>query len=319
MKAKFMEVAFLTKIEKTNINAAGTEGNVTSLKKTEEVDGTQRIFISGASVKYSVKEYLKQLGWELSKVEPKKQRSPRPAKGEEMEEEAAGRQITTACEPDKYIDDDLFGFMDTSTRPPKKRVAPVKTNGLISLFPYRGDINRGVRFDPTGEEQHSLYDIEITTNIFRSNWAIELDRIGDFGRLSNEKSESKNLAEMERERRAKALLESLFNLWSQVKQTNFLSKLSPEVMMIVLRDDKTLTIADKLGVDENMRLKTEMLKEALEYHKSRIKEAYLGYSPSFVSNQAEIDALKDAIGKLQVMSLSRMKDLILGNDFRLYA
>jgi CRISPR-associated protein Cst2 len=319
MRAKFMELAFLTKIEKTNINASGTEGNVTTLKKTEEVDGTQRIFISGASVKYSVKEYLRG-SWELSRVEPKIERQRGKAKeGEETEE--TGRQVTTACEPDKYIDDDLFGFMDTSVRPPKKRVAPVKTNGLISLFPYKGDINRGVRFDPTGQEQHSLYDIEITTNIFRSNWAIELDRIGEYegsNPQAGKKASVKSIEDAEKEKRAKALLESLFNLWSKVKQTNFLSKLTPEVMTIVLRDDKTMTIADKLKVDENMRLNISALKEALSYHKTRVKEAYLGYFPSFITNQAEVDSLQAYEGKLKISSLSELKDMILGDDFKLY-
>lgn len=316
MRARFMEVAFLTKIEKTNINASGTEGNVSSLKKTEEIDGTQRIFISGASIKYNVKEYLKEMDWELSKIEPKIQRRGRGAT-EEVEE--AGRQVTTACQPDKYIDDDLFGYMDTSVRPPKKRVAPIKTNGLISLFPYRGDINRGVRFDPTGAEQHSLYDIEITTNVFRSNWAIELDRIGEFGdRLEAGKRGIKSIKADEKDKRVKALLESLFNLWSRVKQSNFLSKLTPEIMVIVLRDDKTLTIADKLSIDEAKRLKTNELREALKYHAKRIKEAYLGYFPSFVSNQAEIDSLQGLEGKLKVSALSELKDMILGDDFKLY-
>lgn len=321
MRARFMEVAFLTKIEKTNINASGTEGNVTALKKTEEIDGTQRVFISGASIKYSVKEYLRGIGWELSKVEPKIERRRGRTENDE-ETEAVGRQVTTACEPDKYIDDDLFGFMDTSVRPPKKRVAPVKTNGLISLFPYRGDINRGVRFDPTGEEQHSLYDIEITTNIFRSNWAIELDRIGEFGGSNPQaakKEPVKGIADIEKEKRAKALLESLFNLWSTVKQTNFLSKLTPEVMAIVLRDDKTLTIGDKLKIDEKMNLSSGALKEALSYHKARIKEAHLGYFSSFISNQAEIESLEGYEGKLKVSSLSDLKDMILGDGFKLYA
>ena len=159
MKANFMEIAFLSKLEKTNINASGTEGNVTILKKTEEIDGTQRIYISGASLKYAIKTYLEENGWKLSEVKSKTKTA----------------QITTECNPKERIDDDLFGYLDTETD--KKRVAPVKTNGMISLFPYRGDLNRGVRFDPKGKE-HSLYDIEIATNVFRGNWAVELDRIG---------------------------------------------------------------------------------------------------------------------------------------------
>ena len=32
-KIKFLEIAYLTKIEKANPNASGTEGNITILKK----------------------------------------------------------------------------------------------------------------------------------------------------------------------------------------------------------------------------------------------------------------------------------------------
>lgn len=51
-KFSFVEITFLTKVEKSILNAAGTSGgNLTELKKTTEIDGTQRVFVSGSSVK----------------------------------------------------------------------------------------------------------------------------------------------------------------------------------------------------------------------------------------------------------------------------
>lgn len=295
MRARFMEIAFLVKAEKTNLNAAGTDGNITSLKKTTEVDDTQRVFISGASVKYAIKQYLQDIGWRLS-----------PAKGKTKQ-----AQVTTECKPKDYIDDDLFGYMDTDKD--VKRVAPVKTNGMIALFPYANDLNRGVRFDPQGT-QHSLYDIEIVTTVFRSNWAIELDRIG---RRSDEKEgEDFDLAEGEKEKRLKALLEGIFNFWSRVKQTNYLTSLTPQVLAIVLRDDKTMTIGDKLSINTDYELDVHALKEALAYHRNRIKEAYIGYFSSFIRNGEEVNN----IGKYEVriMPLSELKNMVLGNDFRFF-
>lgn len=295
MKAKFMEIVFLTKLEKTNINASGTEGNITVLKKTEEIDGTQRIYVSGASLKYSLKEYLKENGWELSPIKRK----------------TKAAQITTQCDPSKYIDDDLLGYMDTESD--RKRVAPVKTNGMISLFPYRGDLDRGVRFDPEGK-QHSLYDMEIATNVFRSNWAVELDRVGYF------EDEDKTLDAGEREKRIKAFLKGIFNLWSRVKQTNFLTKISPEVAVIVFRDDKTLTVADKLRINEQYELDIDALKEVIDYHKDGIKEIYIAGFKSFVKNW---DAVKKELdgyagGKVKVMDLTELKNMFLGNSFKFY-
>ncbi|GIU72270.1 MAG: type I-B CRISPR-associated protein Cas7/Cst2/DevR [Candidatus Nitrosocaldaceae archaeon] len=305
MKARFMEIVFLTKVEKSNINASGTEGNITTLKKTTEIDDTQRVFISGASIKYSIKEYLADLGFPLSPVISKA--------AEDVESGTKASQITTKCDPQNYIDDDLFGYMNTATA--QKRVAPIKTNGMISLFPYTNDLNRGVRFDPKGQN-HSLYDIEIVTTIFRSNWAVELDRIGREGDkdiISNE----------EKEKRIKAFIESIFNLWSRVKQTNYLTDISPQVITIVFRDDKTLTIGDKLRIDANYNLDIDALLEAIKRHKNRIKEFYIGYSRTFINNEEESkDAIKgldeDIKAKVKVMDIVELKSEVLKNEFNLF-
>jgi CRISPR-associated protein Cst2 len=301
MRANFMEIVFLTKAEKTNVNASGVEGNITSLKKTTEIDDTQRVFISGASVKYSIKEYLKELGFTLSPVKSKR-------------EEA---QITTECDPEKYIDDDLFGYMDTAGE--KKRVAPVKTNGMISLFPYKNDMNRGVRFDPTGMN-HSLYDIEIVTTVFRSNWAIELDRVGK----ETVKGKEINVPDNEKEKRIKALIEGIFNFWSRVKQSNYLTTLSPQLITMVFRDDKTLTIGDKLIIDQNYRVNIDALVDAIRYHANRIKEIYIGYSPSFISNVDELTTITNRIdveelrNKITIMNIADLKNRILDNNFNIF-
>jgi CRISPR-associated protein Cst2 len=300
MMARFAEVAFLTKVDKTNLNASGTEGNVTTLKKTHEIDGTERIYISGVSAKYAVKQYLGELGWKLSPVRVKTKRA----------------QITTECDPEEYIDDDLFGYMDTDRD--LKRAAPVKTSGMVSLFEYLGDLNRGVRFDPTETASHSLYDIEIVTTVFRSNWAVELDRVG----VTDEKGQKKSKAvpDEEREKRVKALLESLFNMWSRVKQSNFLSKLGPEVLVLVFRNDKTLTIADKLKIDKEFNLDVKSLSEAIQYHQDKIVKVYVGYFASFLKNCEELKRLQTEYPeKLEVMSLADLKSKVLSDDFKLYS
>lgn len=292
-KVNFLEIAYLTKIEKANPNASGTEGNITVLKKTEEIDGTARVFVSGTSIKYAIKEYWKSIGWKLSPIKEK----------EAATAEEGGRQITTECNLEKYIDDDLFGYMDTSGQKTKKRVAPVKTNGLISIFPYRGDINRGVRFSQKSED-HSLYDIEITTNVMRGNFAIELDRIG----YDDEKKEMV-INEAEKKKRIRALFEAIFNLWGGGHQTNFLTKLSPELMVVVFRNDKSLTIADKLRIDEKYNLDISALKEIIELFHDKIEKVLIGGLKSFVRNWPDIEGLKN--DKIEVMELVRLKERLL--------
>ena len=318
MRAKFMEVAFLAKLEKANPNASRTVGTLTELKKTTDIDGSHRIFISGASVKYAVKQYLYETGWARSKVEPKITRKTKVTGGkkkrsEEEPPEAVERQITTQCDPEKFIEDDLFGYMDTSRN--VRRTAPVKTNGMIAIFPYAGDLNRGVRYDPVGEE-HSLYDVEVVTSVFRSNWAMELDRIGL--RTDAKEGVDFRVEPEEKEKRVKALLDSIFHFWSRVKQTNFLSGMGPEVLVIVLRDDKSLAIADKLTIDKQYNLNTASLADALLLHGSKIKESYLGYSPSFLRNIEHVTGLTRVLPNLNVMPLAELRGRVLSNDYRIY-
>jgi CRISPR-associated protein Cst2 len=293
MRAKFLELAFLSKLEKTNVNASGVEGNITVLKKTEDIDGTQRVYISGASIKYAIKTYLEENGWTLSQPKAKTKTA----------------QITTQCDPKKYIDDDLFGYLDTDTD--KKRVAPVKTNGMISLFPYKGDLNRGVRFDPEGK-QHSMYDIEILTNVFRSNWAIELDRIGYL------EDDGKILPANERDNRVKALMRSILNLWSRVKKTNFLTKMNPEVLVMLLKDDKSISIGDKLKIDQKYNLDITALEEALVFSEDSIKEAYIAGMKSFINNWKDVKERLGSMKNVQVMDMTSFKKMILGGNFNFY-
>ena len=154
-----MEISFLTKVEKSILNAAGTSGgNLTELKKTTEIDNSQRIFVSGSSIKWSVKEY-----WRENEGRTKELVSP-------ISEKEEGAQISSACDPAKYIDDDLFGYFNTAKN--LARYAPVKTSGMISLFNIGPDIDNLVRYSQKSQN-HSLFDKEVSTNVFRSSWAIE--------------------------------------------------------------------------------------------------------------------------------------------------
>jgi CRISPR-associated protein Cst2 len=186
-----MEITFLTKVEKSILNASGTSGgNLTELKKTTEIDGAQRVFVSGSSVKWSIKKYF-----EENENRTGEKRSP-------ITEKEQGAQISSACDPEKYIDDDLFGYFNTAK---VARYAPVKTSGMISVFDVGPDTDNLVRYSQISEN-HSLFDKEVSTNIFRSSWAIELDRIG--------KTEGKaNLKPDKKEKRVKLFLEALFNFF----------------------------------------------------------------------------------------------------------
>ena len=162
---KAIEMVYLTHIEGANLNAAGTEGVISVLKKVKDIDGQEYIRISGQSIKYHIRQIWREKGLSVSEIR---------ARGEGKEEKV----IVSAGDPITYIDDDLFGYMLAGVKGEKdrKRTAIVRTNGMISLFPYGGDRDFGVRYDPSDPMgKHNLYEVEIASNIMRGNLFVELD------------------------------------------------------------------------------------------------------------------------------------------------
>ncbi len=320
-KFKFVEVTFLNKVEKSILNAAGTSGgNLTELKKTTEIDGTQRVFVSGNSVKWSIKQYWREnpsLAKQISPVEekiekPKASKSRETSTEEPAPEKKRGAQISSACDPEQYIDDDLFGYFNANKG--RARNAPVKTNGMISLFDVKTDIDNLVRYSPTSDN-HSLFDKEISTNVFRSSWAIELDRIG---KTEGEKETEKkiNLENPNKEQRVKLFFDAIFNIWQRTQQTNYLTNPQPEVMTVIFRNDKSLTVGNKLAITTNYELEIDALKEILYYHDDKIILAYLAAHKSFIKNFDKLEELNGSLdGKIIVSDLNILKEKLLSDQF----
>jgi CRISPR-associated protein Cst2 len=298
-----MEITFLTKVEKSILNAAGTAGgNLTELKKTTEIDNSQRIFVSGSSMKWSIKKY-----WEENEGRTGERHSP-------ISEKEQGAQISSACDPAKYIDDDLFGYFNTAKN--QARYAPVKTSGMISLFDIGPDIDNLVRYSETCQN-HSLFDKEISTNIFRSSWAVELDRVGKTEQETGSKK-AVNLSTAVRERRVKLFLEALFNFWQRTQQANYLTNTQPELMTVIFRKDKSLVVGNKLRIDPQYHVDVNALQEILEFHKNEISLAYIGSHKSFLNNfniLAELNGKLD--GKLFVSDMITLKEKLLSDEFKL--
>ena len=298
-----MEITFLTKVEKSILNAAGTSGgNLTELKKTTEIDGRVRVFVSGSSVKWSIKKYFKEnekrTGEKLSPITEKEQ----------------GAQISSACDPEKYIDDDLFGYFNTAIK--LARYAPVKTSGMISVFAVGPDIDNLVRYSQTSEN-HSLFDKEVSTNVFRSSWAIELDRIGKT-ELSSESKDKVDLKLDKKEKRVKLFLEALFNLWQRTQQTNYLTNTQPDLMTVTFREDKSLVVGDKLSIDKQYNVDIKALEEILQYHKQEITLAYIASHKSFVKNYDNLIDLNGKLdGKLFTSDLITLKQKLLSSEFKM--
>lgn len=294
----FIEITTLTKVEKSILNAAGSGGgNVTELKKTTEIDNTERIFVSGTSVKWSIKKFWEE-NW--------------PGSTSPIVEKKAGAQISSQCKPDKFIDDDLFGYFNTGTN--LARTAPVKTSGMISIFDVDTNIDNRVRYSKK-DNNHSMFEQEISTNVFRSSWVIEVDRIGEtIGKPESEKVI--HIPPNEKEKRLKMFFHAIFDLWQRTQQTNNLTNTQPNVMVIIFRQGKSPVIGDRLRIDNQKNLDLDALKEALSYHEQAITLAYVAADKSFLNNFD--DFLKLDIRNGFASDLVTLKNKILSPEFKLF-
>ena len=296
---KGIEIVYLTKIEGANLNSNGTEGVISVLKKVRDpVDLKEYIRVSGQSVKYQLRQILKSLDCEVSPVIPK--------------QESGEKVIVSTGDPVRYIDDDLFGYMiakkENKKNITKKRTAPVRTNGLISIFPYQEDRDFGVRYDPTGD-QHNIYETEIATNIMRSNFFIELDRVGVF--TTEEIDKELKLPDDEREKRVKDLLSAIQIYYGGAHLSRFFTKAYPEIILLVFLNRKIPVIGDNLRVkqdyvDGKYTLDTKLIKEVYETFSEYINKIYIGILKEKFANLDDIENLQNE--KITVLSLKDLKD-----------
>jgi len=293
--SKAIEIVYLTRVEGANLNSAGTEGVISVLKKVEDIDGNEFIRVSGQSVKYQIRQIWGEQGIGISEVKPKGS--------------GTDKVIVSAGDPIKYIDDDLFGYMIAETgKGARKRTASVRTNGMISIFPYKGDRDFAVRYDPTPAQDHNIYEVELTTNIMRGNFFVELDRLGKF--ISGEIGEDKELPTAEKEKRIKLLFDAIFNFFGGAHLSNYFTKVYPELIVVAVLKRKLPIIGDKLSVtggseDGKYIVDVTRLKEALDTFDENVDEILIGGFKSVIGNWDKLKELSSDTTK--VMSLKDLK------------
>ena len=202
----------------------------------------------------------------------------------------------------------------------RKRTASVRTNGMISIFPYKGDRDFAVRYDPTDPAgQHNIYETEITTNIMRGNFFVELNRLGKFEQFELEdKKVEKELSKEEKNKRLQALFDAIFNFFGGAHLSNYFTKVYPELIVVAVLKRKMPIIGDKLsitGKNEDGKYVVDVirLKEAIDTFNENVDEILIGGFESVIGNWGELTGLSS--GTTKVMSLKDLKSEISGKNF----
>lgn len=283
--AKSLTISFLTPVSFASLNGSDKEAdNISSIKKITV--GTEEYpYVSSQAVRRALRNQLEVLGWKLSE-----------GAVAEIKKGAA----TTEQNPDKYIDDDLFGYMGTAaaskTEKGKatKRTSVVRVCPLISLDLYQGDLDFGTNYMGTkAGGDPNIFETEIHSGIYRGTLLIELDRVGCGDGFGTE------LSPKDKAKRVKALLQALKNLWGSGRQSRFLADLAPKFLAAAFTTTKNPIFLESLRV-QNGSVQTPILEEVLKDYETEIAASVFGERKGlFASDYEKAKTIGEAFAELE--------------------
>lgn len=283
-QAKALTISFLTPVSFASLNGSDKEAdNISSIKKIS-VDTEEYPYVSSQAIRRALRDQLSVLGWTLSKGAV-----ATISKG----------ASTTEQKPDKYIDDDLFGYMGTESGVSQgkgkstKRTSVVRVSPLISLNPYLGDLDFGTNYMGVKSGGNpNIFETEIHSGIYRGTILIELDRVGCGDGFNKE------LSADEKALRVNALLKSLKNLWGSGRQSRFLSDISPKFMAAAFMTSKNPIFLESLCIQDGS-VNSKLLDEVESDYKNEIIELVYGERKGiFKSEYDKAVSIGDSFDKL---------------------
>lgn len=264
MNAKALTITYLTRASYASLNGSDKEAdNIASIKKIQKNDGKEYPYCSSQAVRRAIREQLAVLGWELSETSVAKQK-----KG----------AASTQCDPQEFIDDDLFGFMQADAET-IKRTAPLRVSPLISLDPYRGEMDFGTNYMSvkTGGNPN-IFETEIHSGHYVGTIMLELDRVGE--KSAGDKY-NLSLTNEEKYMRAAALCDAIQNLWTVGRQSRFLTDMSPKFVCAALLKVKNPIFLESIKIDASGNINASLIENTLADNSSQIIEYIIGERKGF--------------------------------------
>lgn len=278
---KCIAVGFISKVSCANVNSSYNEGNVLVAKKVTRPDGSTYPYIAGQALRRMLRDRLADLGYDIS--------DPFIDFIEQL--------VIPPCDPIRFIDEDLFGYMDASGN--KKRTSPVRVNYMIGAFPFQGDRDLGTRsFERSGKSENvggNLFETEIYHNLFVGNIMVEIDRLGRFKarEIRNKNNQNKDivLPSDKRKERLKALFKALSILWGGGRTARMLSDLSPKFVVGMTMTVKHPVFLEAIKVTYKNGLyyiDVETLKGAIDKFRDYKVHLVFGIDRGVFGNEEEI-------------------------------
>jgi len=282
---KHMYIGFLNKVNVASLNGAeGNGDNVTVIKKISDSKGNEYAYVSGQALRRYIKETLMQLGEKITEVNEKGEPTFKDEKGKQVD---LNKKLKDYKEKafKEFVDLDLFGYMFPNG---SRRWSPVKVSPLISVLPYKGEMDYLTRKQKSTNDKKAgnIVQIEIDTlNFMRGNIVINIEHIG------NEVDEytyeiTPILSDNEKKQRIDKLLDSIKYLNGGAKQARNLENIAPQFVIITKQKTGLPFLLNALTVDEEGNIDIETIKEALNNYE--YDEVVIGINKGIFKNEEDV-------------------------------
>lgn len=300
MTTNSITITYLSKVSLASLNGSDKEvDNINPIKKVTLQSGEELPYVSSQAIRRALRDKIEELGYALSPV------------GESSTSKGAPK---TALDPIKYIDDDLFGYMDAQAGKDggagtsNVRTSPVRVESLLALATYKGDLDYATNF--MGKKiglNPNIFETEIHSGVYRGTILIELDRIGrEFeiveetkGKTTTRSLQTKELvSNEEKAKRVHALIDALQMLWSSGRQSRFLADISPKFFAAALMKSKNPIFLEAVNLNESGQIDTKGIKSVVNDYEKFIDQHVFGVQEGVFDKQEDMVSLKDGFQKL---------------------
>ncbi|MGB4416730.1 MAG: type I-B CRISPR-associated protein Cas7/Cst2/DevR [bacterium] len=277
---KCISMVWLTRADLSNLNSGQGSGNLTELKT---YDRGRKPYVSGQATRTALFDTIARAYADRFRCTP--------------ERPCADVAACWSC--------DLRGFLATEEGVGgQRRWSPVKVTPGLGQIP--GEIVTDLLTRTSvleKDEQRQSKDLRIAhvqmmENIYRFGMVIDVENIGLVREPVIEGTGSRqqvtgwktvvDIGPAERKLRLKALLDGVFNWSGLAKQARAAASLSPDFILLALQGTYNQRGLKALELDEEGRVKLDLLQAALQEHRALGNKVFCGYTPGTAVNEGEL-------------------------------
>lgn len=296
MKTNSLTITYLSKVSFASLNGSDKEvDNINPIKKVTLSNGEELPYVSSQAIRRALRDKLEELGQPISPV------------GVSSTDKGAPK---TEMNPSKYIDDDLFGYMDAVKAKDDVagfsdvRTSPIRVESLLALATYKGDLDYATNF--MGKKiglNANIFETEIHSGVYRGTILIELDRIGMETKPKDNKSRelvTKDLVDnKEKANRVISFLNAFQTMWSQGRQTRFLADISPKFMAAGLMKSKNPIFLEAVDLTEDGKVDIKKLQSVVSDYGKFIENHLFAVQEAVFSKEEGMVSLKEGFDNLE--------------------